>query len=354
VSSKRWPHGALSKALTDAHRRMPMATAPELAREVGCDPGCARVVLRNLGLPVPPAKEQRVTWTPAMKQALFEGVLLGRSVEPLAERIGVSTGALILGAMELIRDLLNSSPLGFFVGVHQPCDARHVAAAFISVHRLADRVGGFEVGDWIMDSGAFSTILKHRGYPDPPETYARQIKRWSQNGRLLAAVTQDYMCEAHMLALTGLSVAEHQRLTVERFDAISACDLGGVYLMPVLQGYAPQDYVAHIETYGDRLGENAWVGVGSVCKRNGNPAAIEAVLLAIKAARPDLRLHGFGLKLTALASALIRALLATADSMAWSYSARKQGRNGNSIQEALRFVARVSELARAPAPRWAA
>lgn len=195
-----------------------------------------------------------------------------------------------------------------------------------------------------MDSGAFSTLLKHGGYPEPPEAYAAQIKRWSTNGRLLAAVTQDYMCEPHMLAITGLTIADHQRLTIERYDALMACDLGGVYLMPVLQGYAPADYVRHLEMYGDRIGPGAWVGVGSVCKRNGDPAAIEEVLLAINRVRPDLRLHGFGIKTTALRSPVVRALLWTADSMGWSYAARKQGRDGNSIEEALMFSDKIAHM----------
>lgn len=232
----------------------------------------------------------------------------------------------------------------FFIGVHQPSDARKVDAAFISVHRIAKRVSPFTVGDWIMDSGAFSTILKHGGYPEGPGAYAAQIRRWARNGNLLAAVTQDYMCEPQMLAITGKTVDEHQRLTVERYDALMACDLGGVYLMPVLQGYTPDDYVRHIRMYGDRLKDGMWVGVGSVCKRNGDPASIEEVLLAIKRERPDLLLHGFGIKTTALSSGLVRDLLHTADSMAWSYAARKQGRDGNDINEGIRFARRIARM----------
>lgn len=50
----------------------------------------------------------------------------------------------------------------------------------------------------------------------------------------------------------------------------------------------------------------------------------------------------FGLKLTALARPDICALLHTADSMAWSYSARKQGRDGNDWREAMVFVNRIN------------
>lgn len=230
----------------------------------------------------------------------------------------------------------------FFVGLHQPSDARHFAASMISVNRLRTRKAAFAVGGpWMMDSGAFTTIATHGGYPESVEQYAAEIRRWACNGELVCAVAQDFMCEPFMLAKTGLTLEEHQRLTISRYDSLTACDVGGVYIMPVLQGYSPEDYVRHIAMYGDRLKPGMWVGVGSVCKRNGDARAIEAVLLAIKAVRPDLRLHGFGLKTTALGSGLVRELLWSADSMAWSFSARKQGRNANDWREAQAFVARI-------------
>jgi hypothetical protein len=184
------------------------------------------------------------------------------------------------------------------------------------------------------------TIQKYGGYPHPPREYADQILRWRNNGNLLAAVTQDYMCEPAMLQITGLSVTDHQRLTVERYDELLRCETG-VYIMPVLQGYEPQDYVNHIRMYGERLEHGMWVGVGSVCKRNGSPARILDVLVAIKSERYDLRLHGFGLKTTALAQGTIRALLESADSMAWSYAARREGRDANDWREAANFKTRI-------------
>jgi hypothetical protein len=87
-----------------------------------------------------------------------------------------------------------------------------------------------------MDSGAFTQILRHCDYTEGVEVYAAEIKRWATNGNLLAAVAQDYMCEPHMLAITGKTIEEHQQLTIERYDALLACDTGDVYIMPVLQG----------------------------------------------------------------------------------------------------------------------
>ena len=229
----------------------------------------------------------------------------------------------------------------FFTGLHQPSDAQHFDAAFVSVNRLRNRKGPFAVGDWIMDSGAFTEISTHGRWRHPVSEYADQIRRWKSNGNLLAAVSQDMMAEPWILEKTGMTVEQHQRITIERYDELLVEDTG-VYILPCLQGYAPADYVRHIEMYGDRLAQGAWVGVGSICKRNGDPRAIQAVLQAITKARPDLRLHGFGLKTTALADPWIRSMLYTADSMAWSYSARIAGRNGNDWREAMRWTENIT------------
>lgn len=229
----------------------------------------------------------------------------------------------------------------FFTGLHQPSDAKHFTDryAFVSVERLWDRVSDFAVDSWAMDSGAFSRILnkwRHR----PICEYAAQIRRWKKCGNLLFAVTQDYMCEPAMLKITGLTVADHQRLSIERYDALVAEETG-VYILPVLQGWHPSQYADHVRQYGDRLAQGAWVGVGSVCKRQGSPRAILDVLCAIKEVRPDLRLHGFGVKETSLREGLVRSMLYSADSMAWSFAARKQGLGANDWRNAMRFTERI-------------
>jgi hypothetical protein len=64
-------------------------------------------------------------------------------------------------------------------------------------------------------------------------------------------------------------------------------------------------------------------------------------------ARPgsDLRLHGFGVKITSLRDAGVRGLLHSADSMAWSYNARMNGRDRNAWEEAAAFTKRIQEAA---------
>jgi hypothetical protein len=195
----------------------------------------------------------------------------------------------------------------------------------------------------MLDSAAFTEISCHGHYRTSVQSYAEEIKRWKRCGKLVAAVSQDLMCEPFILEKTGLTVLDHQRLTIERYDELLQCGTG-VYILPVLQGYLPEEYVSHIRQYGARVAYGMWVGVGSVCKRNSKPEQIEAIVMAITKERPDLRWHLFGVKLTALKSAVVRELAWSSDSMAWSFAARRQGRNQNDWHEAQSFAQKVELL----------
>ena len=192
------------------------------------------------------------------------------------------------------------------------------AGVMVSLTSLRDRKSDFEVRDWILDSGAFTEIARHGNYRNSVAEHAAQIKRWSNCGNLLIAVAQDYMCEPFVLEKTGLSVTKHQELTIHRYDQLLSLN-PFTSIMPVLQGYKVSDYLTHLQAYGDRLKNGQWVGVGSICRRNGKPDEIKEIFKTIKLIRPDLKLHGFGIKKIALADKEIQTLLYSADSMAWSY-----------------------------------
>jgi hypothetical protein len=249
-----------------------------------------------------------------------------------------------------------SEDITFFVGLHQPSDAHRFKYVFLSINRLRGRKKPIPDARVVIDSGAFTELEKYGRYRHSVEVYAAELHRlYTANVcHIEAAVAQDYMCEPFMLAKTGMSIEEHQRLTIERYDALVA-ELSRLFsgaipfhVLPVLQGYAPADYVRHVAAYGARLLRGMWVGVGSVCKRNSAPEKIASVLRTIRAARPDLRLHGFGVKLTSLLNSEVRDHLATADSMAWSFAARKQGRSANAWQEAAAFVDRINAAVQLP------
>ena len=155
-----------------------------------------------------------------------------------------------------------------YAGVHQPSS---VPRCMISVNRLLHRRSDFPAQDWILDSSAFSRILRQQGHL-PLRDYADQVRRWSRCGNLQAAVAQDYMCEPEILLLTGMTVAEHQTLTTENFLKLREL-VQEVHIMPVIQGYEPEEYAKHTRDLSPNLEAAAWTGVGSMCRRQGSPPA---------------------------------------------------------------------------------
>jgi hypothetical protein len=232
----------------------------------------------------------------------------------------------------------------FYVGLHQPSDVKHFKRACVNWGRLADRkanVGGN--CKIILDSRAFTEISTYGFYRHSVEDHAAMIRYCCGIADVEIAVAQDFMCEDEILEKTKLSVFDHQNMTITRYDELVAQDLP-CPVMPVIQGYSPAEYLAHIRQYGDRLKPGMWVGVGSVCKRNASPLSVYMVLMAINFVRPDLRLHGFGLKQTALEMREIREMLFSADSTAWSFAARHEGRNQNDWREACRYADAIAAL----------
>ena len=123
-----------------------------------------------------------------------------------------------------------------------------------------------------------------------------------------------------MLKRTGLTVACHQARTIANYLELRAV-APDLPIIPVLQGWALTDYWRHVEAYyaaGVDLGSLPLVGVGTVCRRQSTSMAT-ALLGSLKA--EGLKLHGFGFKLQGLRASA--GSLESADSMAWSYNARR-------------------------------
>jgi hypothetical protein len=124
-----------------------------------------------------------------------------------------------------------------------------------------------------------------------------------------------------MLARTGLTVQDHHALTVDNYCTLRQL-APGLPFIPVVQGWRLDDYERCIVLYeraGIDLRAVRLVGLGSVCRRQatGQIGAITGEL-----ARAGLRLHGFGVKRRGLARYADH--LDSADSLAWSYHARRR------------------------------
>jgi hypothetical protein len=176
---------------------------------------------------------------------------------------------------------------------------------------------------WVLDSGGYSELSMFGSWQTTPKSYVAAVTRYADEvGQLSWAAAQDWMCEPWITKKTGQDIREHQYHSVVSYLELRlrAPDLPWC---PVLQGWLTTDYLRHADMYeraGIRLSDLPIVGIGSVCRRQGTRGAID---LLVEFSRRGIRLHGFGLKTTALRS--LDTFLESSDSMAWSYEAMKRG-----------------------------
>jgi hypothetical protein len=211
----------------------------------------------------------------------------------------------------------------FYLGTHiTSWLARTDIPLFVS-HRRLSRLRQLPraAGRWMLDSGGFTEISMYGEWRTPARAYVAAVRRYADEiGGLDGAAIQDWMCEPFITAKTGRDVAAHQRRTVDSYLELMSLDSSLPWL-PVLQGWRLEDYLRCLELY-QRAGvdlRQAWrVGLGSVCRRQ---ATTEAARIVAALAGEGLKLHGFGFKLQGLA--LVADRLASSDSLAWSYDARR-------------------------------
>ncbi len=215
----------------------------------------------------------------------------------------------------------------FFVGTHHPGWLRTaIMPLFISDRRLHTyRTLPRAVSTWALDSGGFTELSRYGTWDHgpAPSQYAARIRRYREEiGHLAWAAPQDWMCEPAITTRTGLTVAEHQRRTIDSVLCLRDLD-PGLPVIPVLQGWTVSDYLRCADAYqhaGIHLSTEPLVGLGSICRRQAT-VHIELIITALRACGIT-RLHGFGVKISGLTRC--GALLASADSLAWSYAARHQ------------------------------
>jgi hypothetical protein len=200
---------------------------------------------------------------------------------------------------------------------------------FVSHERLADRRQlDRALRPWACDSGGYGQITRHGNFLDSPAEYVAAVRRYEQEiGRLEWAASQDHMMEDKALKATGLTVADHHRLTVENY--VELVDLWGgdpatALIKPTLQGRTPDDYARHWDLYyryGVDLNSVSLLALGSVCRLQATPV-LGAIIRTVRSLSPTVPLHGFGVKSQGLA--LYGHELASADSLAWSDGARRR------------------------------
>jgi hypothetical protein len=213
----------------------------------------------------------------------------------------------------------------FYLGVGEPrWLERSSVPMFVSYTRFerVKRSRPRAIGPWALDSSGFTQLHLHGAWTFTPRDYAVDVEDLcAEVGNLQWAAPMDWMCEASVVAKTGKSVPEHQRLTIENYLELRSLK-PDLPFVPVLQGWDLADYLRHVEMY-DRAGvdlrRERRVGIGTVCRRQGTKDA-EVIIQML--ATTGIPLHGFGFKLQGLER--VAHYLKSADSMAWSFSARRE------------------------------
>jgi hypothetical protein len=212
----------------------------------------------------------------------------------------------------------------FYLGTHQPhwlWTAQF--PLFVSHRQLARRRGPLSpaASRWALDSGGFTELSLHGRWLTTTEQYVTAVTRYAEQlGMPDFVAPMDRMCEPSIIERTGLSVAEHCHQTVANYLELRQL-APHLPVIPVLQGWRLADYLACRDLYqsaGVDLAALPRVGLGSVCRRQST-AAIAAIVTTLTGL--GIRLHGFGVKTTGLR--LYGEHLASFDSMAWSYAARR-------------------------------
>lgn len=209
----------------------------------------------------------------------------------------------------------------FYLGTHRPNWLAQLEIPLFVSHRVLRNYKTLPkaCGPWALDSGGFTELSIYGEWQTSEQQYVDAVRKYQDTtGPMDFASPQDWMCEPRIIEKTGLSIPVHQKLTIENYIRLKET---GLPFIPVLQGWHAEDYLSHAEMYAEAgvdLAAEPTVGIGSVCRRAGTREA-EHIILALQ----PLRLHGFGLKATALSR--FGYLLASADSMAWSFTGRRGG-----------------------------
>lgn len=178
--------------------------------------------------------------------------------------------------------------------------------------------------DFAIDSGAYTEISRYGDWRDPPDIYGGRVYRFIDDiGRPPDFVAiQDMPCEPSALAASGFTVDDHLEFTLDSLLYLRA-EFPHARWLPVLQGWRLEDYLRHEAMHraaGIDLTQEPLVGLGSVCKRDSS-SEIAAIVTTLAA--QGIRLHCFGVKRDGLAR--IGHAIASADSLAWSATARWSG-----------------------------
>jgi hypothetical protein len=199
----------------------------------------------------------------------------------------------------------------FYYGTAARWPLSYIPRAMISYNsiRRLKKPWSFSI-PWMMDSSAFTQVLRYGDYRWEPEEYARAIATWQPP----VAWTMDYPCEPSVQEAGRYTPAEAQARTNDNTRRLWAL---GARVQSVVQGWTLGDYLHNLDLLKadglltDRL------GIGSICRRGSSREITRVVTAIYQSVPPRVKLHGFGIK-SGVLNTEARFFLHSADSMSWA------------------------------------
>jgi len=163
-----------------------------------------------------------------------------------------------------------------------------------------------------IDSGGYQFMKKFTEYPFNPKEYVDFINE--VNPDYFAAM--DYPCEPKILERRKKTSEQQIEDTIEK--TIDLLDLEShSKLLPVIQGWSIEDYIYCIDRMREQDLLSDYMAIGSLCIRD---ESIYPIIKAITDNIPsDIKLHGFGVKISNLKNKFVFDNLYSSDSMAWLF-----------------------------------
>jgi hypothetical protein len=190
---------------------------------------------------------------------------------------------------------------------------------------------------FMMDSGAYSVILKYGKYPYTTEEYAKGIEKWHPD----IAWTMDYPCEPSVREKGNYDPIQAQEMTNQ--NQVKLLDLN-VNTQMVVQGWEISDYLVNLDKIKEQGLLTECLGIGSICRR-GQTTQIARIIRAIHSNVPEwIKLHGFGVKISILSDTDARFYLYSADSMSWAIEAFGKYENNGKGAKGKRIVDKLPVL----------
>jgi hypothetical protein len=166
----------------------------------------------------------------------------------------------------------------------------------------------------MIDSGAFTLIERHAGYPNSDEECVEYVEQVGADYYVL----RDYPVSAH----TSFSRETPESMRVASVEVTHRCLGAHKRLQPsatpilVLQGQSPNDYIEHAQQFQSLP---AYLGIGSMAY--ATPQQKLAVVRRVRAEFSDRRIHLFGAQVADFEQeSTLFELLDSADSNKWDWN----------------------------------